>query len=98
MKIWLIFKVAMAFWINIHGCQPYPRHGHLCTKSAQKPKLLLGTVVGQKQKLTNSKGMELNFVNKHDGMAGPCKVKISYFQTQLLVSIIIGIFLERILI
>ena len=35
----------MAFWINIHGCQPYPRHGHLCTKSAQKPKLLLATVM-----------------------------------------------------
>ena len=25
----------MAFWINIHGCQPYLRHGHLFTKSAQ---------------------------------------------------------------
>ena len=23
-------------WINIHGCQPYPRHGHLSTKSAFK--------------------------------------------------------------
>ena len=44
MKIWLIYKVAMAFWINIHGCQPYPRKSHLCTKSAQKPKLLLATV------------------------------------------------------
>ena len=44
MKIWLIYKVAMAFWINIHGCQPYPRNSHLCTKSAQKPKLLLATV------------------------------------------------------
>ena len=34
----------MAFWINIHGCQPYPRHGHLSKcKSAQKSKLLLGT-------------------------------------------------------
>jgi hypothetical protein len=45
MKIWLTFKVAMAFWINIHRCQPYPRNSHLCTKSAQKPKLLLATVV-----------------------------------------------------
>ena len=42
MKIWLIYKVAMAFWINIHGCQPYPRNSRLCTKSAQK--LLLATV------------------------------------------------------
>jgi hypothetical protein len=33
----LIYKVAMAFWINIYGCQPYPRHGHLhISKSAQK--------------------------------------------------------------
>ena len=45
MKIWLIYKVAMAFWINIHGCQPYPRNSHLCTKSAQKRQLLLTTVV-----------------------------------------------------
>ena len=44
MKIWLIYKVAMAFRINIHGCQPYLRNSHLCTKSAQKPKLLLATV------------------------------------------------------
>ena len=36
MKIWLIYKVGMAFRINIHGRQPYPRHGHLYTKSAQK--------------------------------------------------------------
>ena len=28
-KIWLIYKVAMAFWINIYECQPYPRHGHI---------------------------------------------------------------------
>ena len=28
-KIWLIYKVAMPFWINIYGCHPYPRHGHL---------------------------------------------------------------------
>ena len=27
--------------INIHGFQPYPRNGHLCTKSSQKLKLLL---------------------------------------------------------
>ena len=31
LKIWLLYKVAMAFWINIHGCQRYTRHGHLCT-------------------------------------------------------------------
>ena len=29
MKIWLTYKVAMVFWINIYGCQPYPRHGPL---------------------------------------------------------------------
>ena len=34
----------MAFWINIHGCQPYPRNSPLCTKSAQKWYLLLGTI------------------------------------------------------
>ena len=28
-KCWLIYKVAMVFWINIYGCQPYPRHGPL---------------------------------------------------------------------
>ena len=28
-NFWLIYKVAMAFWINIFGCQPYPRHGPL---------------------------------------------------------------------
>ena len=28
-KIWLIYKVAVAFWINIYGCQPYPRYGPL---------------------------------------------------------------------
>ena len=28
-KLWLTYKVAMAFWINIYVCQPYPRHGHL---------------------------------------------------------------------
>ena len=44
MKIWLIYKVAMAFWINVHGCQPYPRNSHLSIKSAQKQKLLLATV------------------------------------------------------
>ena len=33
----------MAFWINIYGCQPYPWSSKC--KSAQKPKLLLGTVV-----------------------------------------------------
>ena len=44
----------MAFWINIHGCQPYPRNSHLCTKSAQKPKLLLATVDGSQT---------VNFVN-----------------------------------
>jgi hypothetical protein len=27
MKIWFIYKAAMAFWSNIHRCQPY-RHGH----------------------------------------------------------------------
>ena len=26
----------MEFWINIHGCQPYSRHGHLGTKSGEK--------------------------------------------------------------
>ena len=36
--------MGIAFWFNIHGCQPYPRNSHLCTKSAQKPKLLLATV------------------------------------------------------
>ena len=25
----MIYKVAMAFWINIYGCQTYPRHGPL---------------------------------------------------------------------
>ena len=29
MKIWLTYKVAMAFWFNISGCQAYPRHGPL---------------------------------------------------------------------
>ena len=48
MKIWLIYKVAMAFWIKIYGCQPYPRNSHLCTKSTQKPKLLLSRVVRNK--------------------------------------------------
>ena len=24
MKIWLIYQVVMEFWINIHGCHPYP--------------------------------------------------------------------------
>jgi hypothetical protein len=28
-KIWLIYKVAMAFWINIYECQPSPRYGLL---------------------------------------------------------------------
>ena len=41
MKICLIYKVGMEFWINNHGCQPYPRSGHLCTKSAQKLQLLI---------------------------------------------------------
>ena len=59
MKIWLIYKVAMAFWINIHGCQPYPRNSHLCTKSAQKPKLLVATV----SKYTKSSSLS-NFVRK----------------------------------
>ena len=26
----------MEFWINMHGCQPYPRHSHLYNKSAHK--------------------------------------------------------------
>ena len=30
--------------INIHGGQPNPRNSHLCTKTDQKLKLLLGTV------------------------------------------------------
>jgi hypothetical protein len=30
--------------INIHGGQPNPRNNHLCTKTGQKLKLLLGTV------------------------------------------------------
>ena len=35
----------MAFWINIYGCQPYlPKTWTSKCKSAQKPKLLLGTV------------------------------------------------------
>ena len=25
----IVLSVAMAFWINIYECQPYPRHGHL---------------------------------------------------------------------
>ena len=29
-KSGIIYKVAMPFWINICGCQLYPRHGHLC--------------------------------------------------------------------
>ena len=36
MKIWLIYKVARAFWIDIHGCPPYPRNSHLYNKSPQK--------------------------------------------------------------
>ena len=40
MKIWLIYKVAMAFWINIHGCQPYPRNSHLSTKSDISSKMI----------------------------------------------------------
>ena len=36
MKIWLIYKVGMKFWIKMD-----PRHGHLCTKSAQKRQPLL---------------------------------------------------------
>ena len=28
MKICLIYKVGVEFWINNHGCQPYPRSGH----------------------------------------------------------------------
>ena len=28
----------------IHGCHSYPRNDHLCSKSAQKRQLLLGTV------------------------------------------------------
>ena len=28
----LNFQVGMEFWINVHGCQPYPRNSHLCTK------------------------------------------------------------------
>ena len=34
----------MAFWINIYGCQSCPKDDHLCSKSAQKRQLLLGTV------------------------------------------------------
>ena len=45
MKIWLIFYLGgHGIVINIHGCQPNPRNGHLCTKIAQKLKLLSGTV------------------------------------------------------
>ena len=47
MKIWLIYKVAMAFWINIHGCQPYPRHGPLKVNQLENDKLSLGTVCEQ---------------------------------------------------
>ena len=49
MKIWL----AMAFWITIHGCQPYPRNSYPCTKSAQKQKLclLVATVSSSSQVL-----------------------------------------------
>ena len=36
--------MGMEFSINIHGCQPCPKNSRLCTKSAQKLKLLLGTV------------------------------------------------------
>ena len=35
MKIWLKYKVAMIFWINIYGCQPYPRHGHLISSKTK---------------------------------------------------------------
>ena len=28
-KIWFLYKVAMAIWINIYGCQLYPKHAHL---------------------------------------------------------------------
>ena len=31
-----VYNAAMAIWLNIYRCQPYPRHGHLLSKSAQK--------------------------------------------------------------
>ena len=57
----MIYKLAMAFWINIYGCQPHPRNSHLCSKTAQKPKLLLGTVILSTSSLLYNAGKLVRF-------------------------------------
>ena len=56
---WVIYKVAMAFWINIYGCQPYPRHGHLSVNQL-KNQSYCSWLYEKKLQIT------IDFVNKHN--------------------------------
>ena len=49
----------MAFWINIHGCHPYPRNSHLSTKSDKKP-IAIVRDCSKPISVSTSRNLELN--------------------------------------
>ena len=80
----------MAFWINIYGCQPYPRHGPLSVNQLKNDSYhqalytkKKGFVQGQKKRVRNQLLPKGQFISEEKPLTQRGQVRRKYGDTKV---------------